>query len=494
MVAVELLPEAPDILTEWQDAICRPHAGTSSPAELLGWERQRSNEVKSVVVVGAGIGGLCAALELSRRGYRVTVVDGQSQVGGLLRSERIDDLDFDLGTHFIIETQVPAIDSEIISPFVRSHDPWVFQRSLDEGHLINGVFNTHTGCPDARTLVPHDQVRTLQDEYLAAAGAPPEFCDARSWAVDCFGPTIADSLYGPALLKLTGVPPDELDSSAIHSLHLSRVVLFDSEASIRMKSEPAHDARLAYAKTHDGTSTVRKYYPRQGGVGAWPAYLKSRAESREVEFRLGRAVEGFRIADGKIIAVELEDGEAIGCEMVVWTVQPEILLRAAKKESFGSPPVFRDVQIYHFRIDGRYQTSLHWITNYDSSFASYRTTLYDNFAPAGGSTYKRLTVEVLADPGSGPIHEQRLTKELCESQLIADPDQVSLLGSTILPRALPVPRVGGIRAREATVRKARKLAKNLWLAGAGSGAHGQVAVLKDAFEVVASLSPPSLEA
>lgn len=450
--------------------------------------------MKSVVVVGAGIGGLCAALELSRRGYIVTVVDGQSQVGGLLRSERIANLDFDFGTHFIIETQVPAIDSELISPFVESHDPWVFQRSLDEGHLINGVFNSQTGCPDARTLGSYGQTRKTQSEYLAAAGVPSGSGDARSWAVDCFGPTIADELYGPALRKLVGASLEELDSSAIHSFHLSRVVLFDSETSIRMKSDPAHDARLAYAKTHDGHSTVRKYYPRQGGVGAWPAYLKSRAESRGVEFHLGRAVESLRIVDGAIAAVELEEGEAIGCEMVVWTVQPEILLRTAGKGLLGPPPVFRDVQIYQFGVDGKYQTSLHWVTNYDSSFASYRTTLYDNFAPAEESTHRRLTVEVLADPSSRPIHEQRLTKELCESQIIADPDRVSLVGSTILPRALPVPRVGGFRAREATIREARKLAKNLWLAGAGNGALGQVAVLKDAFEAVASLSPPSLEA
>ena len=40
------------------------------------------------LVVGAGIGGLSAAHELSRSGLRVLVVEADIQVGGVMRSEQ----------------------------------------------------------------------------------------------------------------------------------------------------------------------------------------------------------------------------------------------------------------------------------------------------------------------------------------------------------------------------------------------------------------------
>ncbi len=39
-------------------------------------------KTKSVIVIGAGIGGLTAAIHLARRGLHVTVVEKNSQPGG----------------------------------------------------------------------------------------------------------------------------------------------------------------------------------------------------------------------------------------------------------------------------------------------------------------------------------------------------------------------------------------------------------------------------
>src|SRR5205823_8727782 len=45
-------------------------------------------EKKRVVVVGAGLAGLCAAYELSRFGYQVTVYEARERIGGRVESSR----------------------------------------------------------------------------------------------------------------------------------------------------------------------------------------------------------------------------------------------------------------------------------------------------------------------------------------------------------------------------------------------------------------------
>ena len=50
-----------------------------------------------VVVVGAGIGGLVAALELAARGQRVVVYEHAPEIGGKIAVAQVDDVEFDTG-------------------------------------------------------------------------------------------------------------------------------------------------------------------------------------------------------------------------------------------------------------------------------------------------------------------------------------------------------------------------------------------------------------
>lgn len=57
---------------------------------------------KHIVIVGAGPGGLCAAMLLSRRGFKVTVFDKNDEVGGRNRALRVGDFVFDVGPTFLL--------------------------------------------------------------------------------------------------------------------------------------------------------------------------------------------------------------------------------------------------------------------------------------------------------------------------------------------------------------------------------------------------------
>jgi len=57
-------------------------------------------ENKSVIIVGAGLGGLATALRLSYQGYAVTIIEKQSNAGGRLNTFEKDGFTFDVGPSF----------------------------------------------------------------------------------------------------------------------------------------------------------------------------------------------------------------------------------------------------------------------------------------------------------------------------------------------------------------------------------------------------------
>ncbi len=83
---------------------------------------------RSVLVVGAGPGGLTAAMILARRGMRVTVVEAQPQVGGRNAALRLGPYTFDLGPTFLM---LKSILDEVFREAGADGDRLLDMRRLD---------------------------------------------------------------------------------------------------------------------------------------------------------------------------------------------------------------------------------------------------------------------------------------------------------------------------------------------------------------------------
>ncbi|MCQ8104246.1 phytoene desaturase family protein [Methylomonas sp. SURF-2] len=57
---------------------------------------------KHIIIVGAGPGGLCAGMLLSQRGFKVSIYDKNSEVGGRNRAIRMNGFTFDTGPTFLL--------------------------------------------------------------------------------------------------------------------------------------------------------------------------------------------------------------------------------------------------------------------------------------------------------------------------------------------------------------------------------------------------------
>lgn len=96
-------------------------AGRASSAAVA----PRSNK-KHVVVIGAGIGGICIAGRLARRGFEVTVCESNDKAGGRAASQSFEGCRFDTGPSLLlfpnVYRQVPVVHSFRLSK--RSEREW----------------------------------------------------------------------------------------------------------------------------------------------------------------------------------------------------------------------------------------------------------------------------------------------------------------------------------------------------------------------------------
>jgi phytoene desaturase len=109
------------------------------------------------IVIGAGLGGLAAAMRLGAKGYRVTVLDRLDRAGGRGSSITQDGHRFDLGPTIVT---VPEVYRKLWAACGRDFDTDVDLRALDPFYEIRWPDgSTFTACGDTDAMVA--EVRRL---------------------------------------------------------------------------------------------------------------------------------------------------------------------------------------------------------------------------------------------------------------------------------------------------------------------------------------------
>jgi phytoene desaturase len=274
-----------------------------------------------VVVVGAGLSGLCAALHLAGRGREVIVVEREAWPGG--RAGRVDIHGYQLDTGPTVLTMPDIIDEAFAA---------VGENRSDRLELMTVDPAYRAKFADGSSLDVHSDADLMADAITEFAGAKEAdgYRKLRDWLTRLyqteFDGFISEnfdsplSLVNSQLARLTALGGfrkwDTMVGRHISDPRLRRVFTFQSlYAGVAPRRALAVYAVIAYMDTISGV-----YFPR-GGMRALPDALAAAAADAGVRFVYGANATGLERSGGRVAAVLTDTGERITCDAVVLTTE-----------------------------------------------------------------------------------------------------------------------------------------------------------------------------
>jgi UDP-galactopyranose mutase len=256
-------------------------------ADQQGTEHEAGRDV---VVIGAGPAGLTAAYELVKRRRPVTVLEGDSMVGGISRTAEREGWRFDIGGHRFF-TKVPEV--EALWHEILPDEDFLLRPRMSRIYYDGKLYDYPLRASNAlRNLGPVEAVRCVAS-YVWARIRPPRNTDTfEGWVVSRFGRRLYEHFFEAYTRKLWGVEPRELpaDWAAQRIKNLSLL-------------SAALNALLPRRNQKDITSLIEEFqYPKYGPGMMWETAARKVAEGggevvleqkvRTVHWEPGRGVTG----------------------------------------------------------------------------------------------------------------------------------------------------------------------------------------------------------
>ncbi|MBB1484458.1 phytoene desaturase [Tessaracoccus sp. MC1865] len=277
---------------------------------------------KKVVIVGAGLSGLSAALHLAGAGHRVTLLERDVVPGGRNGILERDGFRFDTGP--VVFTMLGLLE-EAFAAVGRSSRDYVQMALLDPAY--------HAFFADGSQLLVRPGHELMREEILAQCGPKDAAAFDRfvAWLKrlnDVEVPNFIDTNFSSplSLLRSPAAALELLRLGAFGRLGPAVARRFDDERLHRVFSFQAMYAGLApaqalalYAVITYMDSIEGVWFP-EGGMHAVPRAMAAAAVDAGVEVRYNATVERvLRGADGAVTGVRLTDHEVVPAEAVVVT-------------------------------------------------------------------------------------------------------------------------------------------------------------------------------
>lgn len=272
------------------------------------------------VVVGGGFGGLAAAVRLRARGYRVTLVEATSQLGGRASVFKQDGFTFDAGPTVITAPWLfdelfaltgrrteDYIDLVPVDPFYRVvyPDRSVFDYVGDEERILAQIQRFNPGDVDGYLKLADHARRIFEAGYVKLAHVPfDNVSDMLRAAPDMLRLENYRSVYG-------------LVSKYIQDERLRQAFSFQP---LLVGGNPFRTSSI-YLLIHWLERKWGVFFAR-GGTTAIVDALGRYLEEIGVEVHLNAPAAEIEVQGSQVKAVRTEGGKRIPCDLVVCNADP----------------------------------------------------------------------------------------------------------------------------------------------------------------------------
>ena len=286
---------------------------TQTPPDLASFPPAPSR--RRAVVIGAGFGGLAAAIRLGARGYQVTVLEKLDQPGGRASVFRQDGFVFDAGptiltAPFLLEelwrlcgrSMADDVTLKPVTPFyrIRFHDGSVFDYTGDPAAMRAQVAQFAPADVDGYERFMRHSETTCRIGFEQLGDVP-------------FGSIGAMAQVAPDLIRLGGY-------RSVHAI-VSKFIK-DERLRIVFSFHPLLIGGNPF--TASGIYTLIPYLERRwgvhcaiGGTGRVVCGLANLIQGQGNTLRYNAEVEQIIVSSGQVRGVRLTSGEAIAAEIVV---------------------------------------------------------------------------------------------------------------------------------------------------------------------------------
>lgn len=261
--------------------------------------------MNSIIIIGAGLGGLAAACRLAKSGFKVTVLEKNDSAGGKVNFLQAKGYKFDTGASLLT---MPHVFRELFEFCERRMEDYLTLERLDpicryfwsDGTILDASQNLEKTESEIARIAPED-ARNFR-KYLADAKQKYEIAE-RTFLAKSFGelPQLLTPKFLPDLLKISTLTTlDRHNASYFKSPKLRQ--LFNRFATYNGSSPykiPAAFALIPYVEFGLGAWYVR------GGIYEIPKALEKLARELGVEFRFDSPVEKIIIKNGKAVGVKI---------------------------------------------------------------------------------------------------------------------------------------------------------------------------------------------
>lgn len=279
-----------------------------------------------VVVIGAGIGGMCTAARLARAGHEVVIFESSSRTGGKCRTEWIGDYAFDTGPSLLT---LPAVYRDFFLKTGKRMEHILNLEPVDpafEYHFADGksvIFPNLSLFKTFRELEESFGSQAADEWHRLMQRAERMWDASRESFVESALPSI------PTLLRRKNIFSDlkqispftslrELTSQYTKNPYLSKIVdRYATYTGSDPRKAPAVLLTIAFVESSFGAWHIR------GGIGQLSVAIEERLRTLGVTIHLNRPVASIMVKAGKAVGVIDSEGQQTLADIIVANADAE---------------------------------------------------------------------------------------------------------------------------------------------------------------------------